>query len=137
MGYPAVVGGLHPHPPASWRGCRGKALDPKGKEFPPKGFTAGGGLHRLDRCANYLVSCWTSPPVHVPHQRDEGTLAHVISYLDKYPLASPCVRHGTSLFGLRPLCLLHLHRMNCLASYRGTLWSWDQQCCLCSSTLAA
>ena len=29
------------------------------------------------------VSSWDSPPAHVPHQRDEAALAHIISYLDK------------------------------------------------------
>ena len=44
MGSSALVGGLCLHPPASWGGCQGKVLDAQGEEFPPEGFTAGGGL---------------------------------------------------------------------------------------------
>ena len=38
------------------------------------------------------MSCWTSPLVHVPHQRDEGVLAHVISYLDEIASHQPLHR---------------------------------------------
>ena len=29
------------------------------------------------------VSCRDSKPGHIPHQRDEGALAHIVSYLDE------------------------------------------------------
>ena len=30
-----------------------------------------------------VVLCWNEPPQEVPHQRDEGTFAEVISHLDQ------------------------------------------------------
>ena len=35
------------------------------------------------------VSCWYSLPACIPHQRDEGALAHVISYLDEKATHKP------------------------------------------------
>ena len=36
-----------------------------------------------------IVNCWDSPPVCVLHQRDEGTLADIILYLDKKATNQP------------------------------------------------
>ena len=46
------------------------------------------------------VSCWDSQMGCIPHHRDEGALAHIISYLDEK------ARHGMSSSGFYP-CLHH------------------------------
>ena len=88
---------------------------PRGKNFVPKVsllVEAFIGMTDTLITLDSAVSCWTSPPVHVPQQRDEGTLAHVISYLDEIATHQPSHKAWDELVWPLPSFVPHTPSQN-------------------------
>ena len=103
--------------------AEGRCWMPNGNNFAPsvlllvEAFTS---ELRVEILPMKAVSCWDYPPAHVPHQRDKGCLAHVISYLDEK------AKVWDELVLLPPLstppCLKGVSQS---ATSRAGQWSWD------------
>ena len=86
-------------PVGHW-GCRREVLDADGERLHSKvslmveAFVSVLNVEIPPPTAS-AVSCWDSPQVCIPHQRDEGPLAHVILYLDEGATHQPTLSHGS------------------------------------------
>ena len=85
--------------------AEGRCLTPNGNDFFPRfpllveAFTSKLKVEILPASA---VNCWDHLPVYIPHQRDEGPLAHVISYLDDKATHLPMHKAWDELVWLPP-----------------------------------
>ena len=79
---------------------------PMGRNFTPRvsllveAFTS---VLKFEILLVSAVSCWDSPPVHIPHQKDKGPLAHDISYLDEKATCQPTLKAWDELDWPPPL----------------------------------
>ena len=70
----------------------GRRWRPEGEGFAPKvlplveAFIGETGTRDVKGCT---VDCWSKPPGDIPHQRDEGACANIISYLDELATCQP------------------------------------------------
>ena len=113
-GCQALAGGKCLCSPAGWEVCQREVLDATSL-----------GMMDVEILTATIVSFWDSPPVHIPHQRDEGALAHVISYLDEKVTCQPMCKAWDEFVWPPPSSapLQHLGEMSHLASYRDGQWN--------------
>ena len=86
-----------------------------GKGFAPKVsllvevFIGMTGVQVVKDCA---VSCWNDPREDVPHQRDKGAHANIISYLDELATCQPLLKAWDELIWPPPSAVPHLPCQN-------------------------
>ena len=75
---------------------------------------------------DYAMSCWNDPPEDILHQRDEGTQANVISYLDELAMCQPSSKAWDKLVWPPASSVPHMPHQNEHVGYiQGPLCSWN------------